>query len=59
MMLASVGLGDYGTIAEAIEQNCKKNLAALPDESLGDRLRERFEIYKSIYPALKEQFLKL
>ena len=56
MMLASVGLGDYDSVAEAIEQNCKKNLAALPDESLGNRLRERFEIYKSIYPALKDKF---
>ena len=59
MMLASVGLGDFESIEEAIAKKCKKNLAALPDEALGNLLRERFEIYKSLYPALKDKFTLL
>ena len=57
-ILASVGIGDLPSAEEAARQLCRKNLAAEPDEILGDRLRERFEIYKSLYPALKEQFKK-
>ena len=56
MMLASVGLGDYDSIEDAIAKSCKKNLAATPNESLGSRLRERFEIYKTLYPTLKDSF---
>ena len=56
MMLASVGLGDHKSIEDAIAKNCKKNLAATPDKVLGDRLRERFEIYKTLYPTLKDSF---
>ena len=56
MMLASVGLGDLADVHEAIAKNCKKNLAALPNEALGKQLRERFEIYRSLYPALKDNF---
>lgn len=56
MILASVGMGDLPSAEEAATKLCRKNLAALPDEVLGDRLRERFEIYKSLYPALKDNF---
>ena len=59
MILASVGMGDFPSAEEAVRQLCRKDLAALPDEVLGNKLRERFEIYKSLYPALKEQFKKL
>ncbi|MBQ2715443.1 MAG: hypothetical protein IJF21_01485 [Clostridia bacterium] len=58
-ILASVGIGDLPSAKEAVTKLCRKNLAALPDEILGNKLRERFEIYKSLYPALKEQFKKL
>lgn len=59
MILASVGMGDFPSAEEAVRQLCRKNLTAEPDEVLGNKLRERFEIYKSLYPALKEQFKKL
>ena len=58
-ILASVCMGDFPSVQEAATKLCRKNLTAEPDEILGDRLRERFEIYKSLYPALKEQFPKL
>ena len=56
MMLASVGLGDYDSIEEAISKNCKKNLVSTPDKELGALLRERFDIYKTLYPSLKDNF---
>ncbi len=61
MILASIGVGDLdeSELGEAVARLCRKNPAALPDEELGNRLRERFEIYKGLYPALKEQFNKL
>ena len=59
MILASVGMGDLPSAEDAAKRLFKKNLAALPDESLGNKLRARFEIYKSLYPALKDKFLLL
>ena len=56
VMLASVGIEDCDSIQKAIEKNCKKNLSANPDNELGKRLRERFEIYKTLYPSLKDNF---
>ncbi len=58
-ILASVGMGDLADIKEAVQILCRKNLSALPDEGLGNRLRERFEIYKSLYPKLKDSFTLL
>lgn len=58
-ILASVGMGDFPSTEESARKLCRKDLAALPDEALGNRLRARFEIYRSLYPALKEQFKKL
>ncbi len=66
MILAAIGIGDYAegfyrgrTLADVIGKLCPKKLAASPDKSLGDQLRERFEVYKGLYPALKERFNKL
>ena len=60
MILASVGSRDFNEeLCDTVNKLCKKRLSALPDEALGERLRDRFEIYKSLYPALKEQFSKL
>ena len=63
VILASIGIGDYAekfdrgaALGDIMGELCPKNLAAEPDEVLGDRLRERFEIYKSLYPALKDKF---
>jgi sugar (pentulose or hexulose) kinase len=60
MILASVGSQDFNEkLCDTVNKLCKKRLSALPDEALGKRLRNRFEIYKSLYPALKDQFSKL
>jgi sugar (pentulose or hexulose) kinase len=66
MMLAAIGIGDYAdrakdgtSFGDIIGELCSKKLAASPDERLGNRLRERFEIYKALYPALKDNFALL
>lgn len=61
MILASIGCGDFADIPldRLLNELCPKTLSALPDENLGNRLRRRFEIYRSLYPALKEQFAKI
>ncbi len=66
MILTAVGIGDYdskfqkgATFSDVISELCSRKLSANPDEELGNRLRERFEIYKGLYPALKEQFNKI
>lgn len=55
-ILASVGIGDFKDTEEALQKLCRKNLAAEPCEELGNRLRERFDIYKTLYPSLKDNF---
>ena len=66
MMLAAIGIGDYAdrakdgtSFGDIIGELCSKKLAASPDERLGNRLRERFETYKALYPALKDNFALL
>lgn len=66
MILASVGIGDHdnrfkdgASFSDIICELCRKNLAATPDEKLGNNLRERFEIYKNLYPTLKDSFKSL
>ena len=56
MILALVGTGECESIQKAIEQNCKKDISATPNGSLATRLRARFEIYKTLYPSLKDNF---
>ena len=59
-IIASIGCGDLekDDVEGSLSKLCAKNLSALPDTDIGDKLRKRFEIYKSLYPALKEQFSK-
>lgn len=52
-MLAGVGLGLYADWDEACERVKRSGRTYEPDTSLKAFYREKFEIYKSIYPALK------
>lgn len=52
-MLAGLGLGLYGSIDEAYERVRRVGHTYQPDTTLTSFYRENFEIYKSIYPALK------
>lgn len=55
-MLAAIGSGAYADLEEAIKDNCIVKQRSLPNKTKKGKLRERFEIYKGLYPALKEPF---
>ena len=58
-MLAAIGLGWYADKSEAITDICKITDYVEPTGEYRDWLLKRFEVYKALYPAVKEQFLKL
>lgn len=55
-MLAAIGNGAYANLDEAIKNNCIQKMRILPNKTRVKKLRERFEIYKGLYPALKDSF---
>ena len=55
-MLAAVGSGDYESIEAAMKENCVQKVFVKPDRELKEILRRRYEIYKGLYPALKNSF---
>ena len=56
VICAAVGSGACADLREAMDSVCEYSETAEPDEWLGERLLERFEIYKRLYPALKNEF---
>lgn len=55
-MLAAVGIGGYESIETAMKENCVQKVFVRPDRELNAILRRRYEIYKGLYPALKDSF---
>lgn len=55
-MLAAVGFGGYDRIETAMKENCVRKVFVRPDHELTETLRRRYEIYKGLYPALKDSF---
>lgn len=55
-MLAAVGSGGYESIETAMKENCVQKVFVRPDRELNTILRRRYEIYKGLYPALKDSF---
>jgi xylulokinase len=58
-LLAAVGIGDYGDIASAANANCAVKEVVLPDCDISAEMHRRFEVYRELYPKLKDQFGKL
>lgn len=58
-ILAAVGVGLYDSIQEAADKIIKANSTQEPIEENISKYEPYFELYKSIYPALKESFNKL
>ena len=56
VMCAAVGEGEYGDLMEAMTDNVRYGDVIEPDLELGKILKERFQIYKRLYPALKSEF---
>ncbi len=55
-LLALVGTGEYATAAEACRKAVREVLAKMPQPAMTDLYRQRYEIYQSLYPALKPVF---
>lgn len=58
-LMAAVGAGIYGSLKEACAEIIKYNDSQRPNMELNSVYSEIFSIYKGLYPALKDSFLKL
>ncbi len=56
---AAVGRKAYADIAEAVRIFCRTEEQIAPEGRLRPLLDRRYQIYKKIYPALKEQYMAL
>jgi len=52
-MLAGMASGVYGNVTEAVAGQVRRSRSFFPDPYLHARYRERFEMYKNLYEALK------
>lgn len=52
-MTAAVGAGRYADFEEAIEHNCRSRECIRSGGLYQERLKQRFSIYKELYPAIK------
>ena len=57
-ILASVGCGEYRNIAEATGQMVHVTDTVRPDAETAERYEEKYQVYRSLYPALKGLFPK-
>jgi sugar (pentulose or hexulose) kinase len=58
VMFAAVGAGRFKGLRDAAEAMVKISETVRPEGRYRARLLQRFEIYKALYPPLKEQFVK-
>ena len=55
-ILASVGCGEYPGVREATDQMIHVTDTIVPDPSAAERYEEKYQVYRSLYPALKNLF---
>jgi xylulokinase len=58
-MLAMVACGEYNSVEEAASAIIKVKETLEPDPELVKKYEERYQQFKSIYPALKPVFPKI
>lgn len=58
-LIAGVGVGVYADFEQATAQAVRTTGAIEPDPANRKRYREYFEVYRSLYPALREAFGRL
>ncbi|NLC33157.1 MAG: xylulokinase [Clostridiales bacterium] len=58
-ILAAVGCGMYSSVPEACDEILKFKEAEKPDEKNAETYRQYYEVYRGIYPALKETYLAM
>jgi len=55
-LLAMVGAKEYPTVEDAVEKLVKKRLVAIPNEERAKAYNKKYQIFKQLYPSLKEVF---
>lgn len=55
-MLAMVGCGEYASVKEAAEKIVKVKETVYPDQKLAELYQKRYDVFKKLYPSLKEVF---
>jgi xylulokinase len=55
-LLAMVGSGEYGSAAEVCRVAVKEVDVRTPDQQAADFYRKHYEVYRSLYPALKSVY---
>lgn len=58
-VLAAVACGEYASVSEAAERLVKVSSHTEPDKETASLYEERYQTFRGLYPALKNQFLKL
>lgn len=58
-MLAMVGDGNYGSVAECSEKLVKIKATIGPEKEIADRYEKQYLKFKEIYPSVKELFKKI
>jgi xylulokinase len=58
-MMAAVACGEYESVEACAEQIVKVKETVLPEEELTKKYNERYNVFKQLYPALKDVFPKL
>ena len=53
-ILASVGIGEYNSVDEAVELLVSEVDLFQPDPEMHEKYAERFAIYSDLYPTLKD-----
>ncbi len=58
-LLAAVTVGDYPSLQNAMQKTKRIKETVLPCPDLQEALMRRFELYRSLYPSLKDHFINL
>jgi xylulokinase len=58
-ILASVGCGQYSNVIEATEKLIKVTETTMPNSDTVKLYDKRYEVFKSLYPSLKDMFDKI
>lgn len=58
-LIAAVSIGWYPDIETAVEDSVKIKETIVPTESHKEWMRNRYSLYKELYPAVKNQYIKL
>jgi len=58
-LLAGVGAGQWGSVAEACKQSIRITGSTLPVEKEAEAYRQSYAVYRELYPVLKSSFANM